>query len=85
MLRGDFQEFFGDAGVTAEDIFGYTYAVLHDPEYRDEVRGRPAPRVPPRALLPRFRRTGVRMGQELLDLHIGFESAEPYRAGAPWT
>ena len=64
-------------GITAEDIFAYTYAVLHDPVYRHEYRVdllREFPRLP---LYHDFD-TWAKMGQELLDLHIGFESAEPY-------
>ena len=72
-----FQEFFGDAGVTAEDIFAYVYAVLHDPVYRHDYEAdlrREFPRLPYYKDFPAW----VRMGRELLDLHIGFEDAEPY-------
>ena len=64
-------------GITAEDIFAYTYAVLHNPAYREEYAVdllREFPRLP---LYPDFSQWAA-MGQELLDLHIGFESAEPY-------
>ena len=33
-----FEELAGPQGITAEDIFAYTYAVLHDPVYRNEYR-----------------------------------------------
>ncbi len=64
-------------GISAEDIFAYTYAVLHDPVYRHDYRNdllREFPRLP---LYHDFD-AWARMGQALLDLHIGFESAEPY-------
>ena len=64
-------------GIGPEDIFAYTYAVLHDPVYRHDYRVdllREFPRLP---LYHEFD-AWARMGQELLDLHIGFESAEPY-------
>ena len=64
-------------GITAEHIFAYTYAVLHDPVYRYDYAvdlTREFPRLP---LYHDFD-TWARMGQQLLDLHIGFESAEPY-------
>ena len=72
-----FREHYRDDGITAEDIFAYTYAVLHDPVYRHTYRVdllREFPR------LPFYHEFDVwkRMGQELLDLHIGFESAEPW-------
>ena len=64
-------------GITAEDVFAYTYAVLHDPVYRHDYRVdllREFPRLP---LYHDFE-AWAKMGRELLDLHIGFESAEPY-------
>ena len=72
-----FEELAGPAGITAEDIFAYTYAVLHDPVYRHDYRVdllREFPR------LPFYHEFDVwkQMGQELLDLHIGFEEAEPW-------
>ena len=72
-----FREYYGDAGITAEDIFAYTYAALHDPAYRQKYEvdlRREFPR------LPWHRDFGAwaRLGRELLDLHIGFESVAPY-------
>ena len=64
-------------GIGPEDIFAYTYAVLHDPVYRHDYRVdllREFPRLP---LYHDFEHW-ARMGRELLDLHIGFETAEPY-------
>ncbi len=65
------------AGITDEHIFAYTYAILHNPAYREEYAVdllREFPRLP---LYHDFSQW-ARMGQELLDLHVGFESAEPY-------
>ena len=73
----DFQALAGEDGITAEDIFAYTYAVLHDPAYRNDYRVdllREFPRLP----LYRDFHYWAEMGEKLLDLHIGFESAEPY-------
>ena len=72
-----FREHYGDDGITAEDIFAYTYAMLHDPAYQQrweiELR-REFPRVHFQTQFAEF----VRLGRELLDCHLGFESAEPY-------
>ena len=62
-----FEELAGPEGITAEDIFAYTYAVLHDPVYRHDYRVdllREFPR------LPFYHEFDVwkQMGQELLDL-----------------
>ena len=73
----DFEAIYPGRGITAEHIFAYTYAVLHDPVYRHKYAidlTREFPRLP---LYHDFD-VWARMGQELLDLHIGFESAEPY-------
>ena len=73
----EFETLVGEDGITAEQIFAYTYAVLHDPAYRHEYAVdllREFPRLP---LYPDFHHWAG-MGQKLLDLHIGFESAEPY-------
>ena len=73
----DFDKIYPDTGITADHIFAYTYAVLHDPVYRYDY-GVDLLREFPR--LPLYHNFDIwaRMGQTLLDLHIGFESAEPY-------
>ena len=72
----DFERIYPE-GIGPDDVFAYTYAVLHDPVYRYDYATdllREFPR------LPFYHDFDVwaKMGQELLDLHIGFESAEPY-------
>ena len=74
----NYQEVFGEAGATAEDVFAYIYGLLHDPAYRHEYRVellREFPRLP----LYHDVDLWLATGRELLDLHLGFESAEPYR------
>ena len=74
---GQFREHYDDESITAEDIFAYTYAALHDPAYRDTYAVdllRDFPRLPFHEGFAAW----VRLGQELLDLHIGFEDAEPF-------
>ena len=65
------------AAISKDDIFAYVYAVLHDPVYRETYAlnlKREFPRVP---LYPDFKRWRD-WGQTLLDLHIGYETAEPF-------
>ena len=72
-----FRERYGDDSITAKDVFAYTYGVLHDPVYLEKYAIdllRQFPRLP---FYPEFW-DWVKMGQQLLELHIGFESAEPY-------
>ena len=72
----DFDNIYPD-GISAEEIFAYTYAVLHDPVYRYDYAAdllRELPRLP---LYHEFD-IWARMGRKLLDLHLGFESIEPH-------
>lgn len=72
-----YRKFFGPEGITAEDIFAYLYGVLHDREYRYDYRVdllREFPRLP---LYHDFS-LWLDAGRELLDLHLGFETVEPY-------
>ena len=74
--RGRFEQVYPD-GISAEEIFAYTYAVLHDPVYRYDYANdllREFPRLP---LYHDFD-LWAKMGRELLRLHIGFESTEPF-------
>ena len=74
---GAFDQLAGPEGITGEDILAYAYAVLHDPAYRHDYRVdllREFPRLPFYHDFNLWRD----MGRELLDLHIGFEQAEPY-------
>ncbi len=72
-----FEEVVGADNITAEDIFAYTYAVLHDPVYRYDYKNdllREFPRLPLYHDFDLWRD----MGNSLLDLHLNFETADPY-------
>ena len=72
-----FRAAYRDRKITADNIFAYVYGVLHHPEYRECFANnfsRELPRIP---FLEGFRRY-VEIGQQLLDLHIGYESVEPW-------
>lgn len=64
-------------GVTKDAIFHYCYAVLHDPVYRETYAinlKREFPRIP---FYPDFARW-VAWGERLMDLHINYETVEPW-------
>jgi len=72
-----FRTHYGDSGITKEQVFHYVYAVLHDPVYREKYAlnlKREFPRIP---FYPDFHRWAA-WGKELMDLHIGYETAVPY-------
>lgn len=65
------------AAITKDDIFAYVYAVLHSPIYRETYAlnlKRDFPHIP---YYPNFTRWRD-WGQTLLDLHVGYETAEPF-------
>ncbi len=63
--------------ITKKDIFNYSYAVLHYPEYRKKYElnlKRDFPRIP--FYTDFFKWT--KWGEQLIDLHINYENAETY-------
>ena len=72
-----FREHYGDESITYEDIFAYVYAMLHDPAYRQkfEIDLR---REFPRVYFQEDFAWWAGKGRELLDLHLGFETVEPW-------
>ena len=66
--------------VTKDQIFSYVYGILHSPDYRERYAddlARLLPRIPEVTTSDAFRLFSE-AGQQLLDLHIGYEEAEPY-------
>ena len=72
-----FREHYGDDSIDAKDVFAYVYAMLHDPAFcqRYEIDLR---REFPRVYFQEDFAWWTQQGQELLDLHIKFETAEPW-------
>ncbi|HTL90275.1 MAG TPA: type ISP restriction/modification enzyme [Leptolyngbya sp.] len=72
-----FQQHYSDTTITKENIFHYTYAVLHNPDYRSKYElnlKREFPRLP---FYPDFDRW-VNWGKQLMNLHINYETVEPF-------
>ncbi len=73
-----FRQHYNDKRITREDIFRYTYAVLHHPAYRRKYElnlKREFPRLP---FYEDFRQWAA-WGKELMDLHINYETAKPFK------
>lgn len=63
--------------ITKEEIFYYTYAVLHNPVYRKKYElnlKQEFPRIP---FYEDFNKWAA-WGKKLMELHIGYEAAQPY-------
>jgi predicted helicase len=72
-----FQNHYNDKTITKLDIFHYTYAVLHYPEYRSKYElnlKREFPRLP---FYDNFSQW-VEWGSKLMELHINYETVAPY-------
>ena len=72
-----FVEQYNDDTITKQDIFHYVYAVLHNPAYRKKYElnlKREFPRIP---FYDDFHKW-VRWGERLMDLHLNYETVEPY-------
>ncbi|MFL5739311.1 MAG: type ISP restriction/modification enzyme [Flavisolibacter sp.] len=73
-----FAKQYGKKAITKEAIFYYVYAVLHNPAYRKKYSlnlKREFPRI------PFFTDFGqwANWGKQLMDLHINYESVQPYK------
>ncbi|WP_297750731.1 type ISP restriction/modification enzyme [uncultured Tessaracoccus sp.] len=74
-----FQQAFGPS-VTKDLIFTYVYGVLHSAQYRERFAAdlkKMLPRIPLAKDLADFQ-AFADAGQRLMDLHIGYETVEPY-------
>jgi len=73
-----FRTHYNDKRITKENIFHYTYAVLHHPAYRQKYElnlKREFPRLP---FYTDFRQWTA-WGKELMDLHINYETVKPFK------
>ena len=75
-----FREHYAEDAISEDDLFYYVYGVLHHPGYRDtyadDLKLEPA-RIPLAATAADFRAFAA-AGRELAELHINYETAEPY-------
>ncbi len=72
-----FQTHYNDPKITKQNIFHYTYSVLHHPAYRTKYElnlKREFPRLP---FYDNFAQW-VTWGEQLMELHIGYESVEAF-------
>ena len=73
----EFQTHYGDDTLTKWDIFHYTYALLHHPDYREKYQAnlkRDLPHIPFTQDFWGFAKAGA----ALADLHVNYESVPKY-------
>ena len=76
----NFQDHYGDGEISEDDLFYYTYGVLHSQQWRDTFAddlSKAHVRIPMAAMVEDFR-TIVRAGKELSELHVNYETAKPH-------
>jgi predicted helicase len=74
----DYRKVYADPAIAKDDIFYYTYGLLHSPEYRKRFAAdlkKSLPRIPKVLDFRGF----AEAGRKLADLHINYEQAEPYK------
>ncbi|MFF4991702.1 DEAD/DEAH box helicase [Streptosporangium saharense] len=72
-----YREAYANSAITKDDIFYYTYGLLHSPEYRTRFAAdlkKSLPRIPKVRDFHGY----AEAGRKLADLHIHYERAEPY-------
>lgn len=77
-----FQTAYPTETITKEDVFYYVYGLLHSPAYREKYNdnlSKELPRIPRVKTAADFWAFST-AGRALAELHIGYETAEPYPA-----
>ncbi len=72
-----FRRYYGESFITEDEIFHYTYGILHHPGYRERYAAnlkRELPRIP---FAPNFAAFAC-AGKELARLHVEYESLDPW-------
>ena len=75
-----FREHYKDDSITEDDLFHYTYGMLHSRQWREKFAddlAKSAARIPMAANADDFRAFAA-AGRELAELHVNYETVEPY-------
>ena len=81
-----FRRHYADDAISEDDLFYYAYGVLHHQGYREkyaaDLAKQPA-RIPMAGTTEDFRKFVI-AGKELADLHLNYETSEPYPLTETW-
>ncbi|MFE6508293.1 DEAD/DEAH box helicase [Nocardioides sp. NPDC057767] len=72
-----FRTAYASETITKDDVFFYVYGLLHSPEYR-ETYAADLKKMLPRIPFVRDFASFAEAGRRLSELHLGYESVEPY-------
>ena len=75
-----FTDAYANEAITKDDVFYYVYGLLHSEEYRERYADNLTKQLPRIPLMKRVEdfRAFVAAGRRLGDLHVNFESVEPF-------
>lgn len=75
-----FTDAYANEAITKDDVFYYVYGLLHSEEYRERYADNLTKQLPRIPLMKRVEdfRAFVTAGRRLGDLHVNFESVEPF-------
>lgn len=75
-----FTDAYPDEPISKDDVFYYVYGLLHSQEYRERYADNLSKQLPRILLMKHVEafRAFVAAGRRLGDLHVNFDSAEPY-------
>ncbi|WP_048439237.1 type ISP restriction/modification enzyme, partial [Caenimonas sp. SL110] len=79
-VQSHFQSAYCDDDLSKQDVFYYVYGILHSQEYRDRYADnlvKELPRIPRVKLAVHFWNFCA-AGRKLADLHLNYETVEPY-------
>ncbi|MCY4490454.1 MAG: hypothetical protein OXC46_03205, partial [Thaumarchaeota archaeon] len=77
-----YQTIYKDKSITKEDIFYYTYGILHSSGFREKYKAFLVRGIPNIPFAPDFR-AFEKAGRELADLHLNFETCRRFDLGEP--
>ncbi|KJE75223.1 type ISP restriction/modification enzyme [Ferrimicrobium acidiphilum] len=80
----EFQGIYSDTSLTKDDLFAYIYGVLHHPGYIEQYADNLTKEYPRIPWLQGYREL-IDVGEKLLDLHVGYETVEPYPVAEEFT
>lgn len=78
----EYQSFYKDNTITKEDVFYYTYGILHHIGYRETYQSFLVRGIPNIPMAPNFK-LFEKAGRELADLHLNYETCQKYDIGDP--
>ena len=79
---GQYRTVYQDESITKEDIFYYTYGVLHHPGFRKKYSVFLVKGIPNIPMAPDFRAFEA-AGRKLAELHLNFDTGPRYDLGKP--